>query len=409
VPRREGEPSASQRAATLSVCCIVNSPGPFLRAALAPLREIADEVVIAAGGQVPAEDLGQYAAVADRLFSIEFEFLERHLAWLHAQCHGDWILRLDGDEIPSAEMLDEVTAARADRSINGVFFARRNLFPTISSYIAQDPWYPDFQLRMVRNDGSLRFSGELHSGPERSSPARMVEAPIYHLPFIFGDLESRRARADRYERLRPGLVAPTGLPANQMELPETLPSLLTAPVPRSDVRRIEAVLSAPPRSPGPAEAISISLAEMDAYWSGRVLPESGYRARIDVIGVAAPLSPRERRPFYFRIHNEGSERWGWDPSVGPHVHVVHRLLDRRGAPVDDWLPSFFMESVESGSTTIVPAYVDAPDLPGTYRLEIRLRHAPVRLFGTSGQIEVLVRPGGAWRNETPPPSNSGGD
>jgi hypothetical protein len=362
------------------------------------LRELADEVVIAAGGRVPQQDLGQYAAVADSLFSIDFEFLERHLAWLHAQCNGDWILRLDGDEIPSTQMLQEIASARSDRRINGVFFARRNLFPTVATYIVQDPWYPDFQLRMVRNDGGLRFSGEVHSGPERSSPARMVEAPIYHLPFIFADVESRRARAARYERLRPGLLAPTGLPANHMELPETLPSLLTAPVPRSDVRQIEAVLSAPPGSPGPGEALSVSLAEMDAHWSGRVLRESAYRARVDAIGVAAPLSPRERRPFYFRVHNEGSERWGWDPSVGPHVHVVHRLLDRHGAPVEDWRPSFFTESVESRSTTIVPAYVDAPNLPGRYRLEVRVRHAPVRVFGTSGEIDVLVRPGGAWGN-----------
>ena len=196
----------------------------------------------------------QYAEVADRLFSLEFEFIERHLAWLHAQCRGDWILRLDGDEIPSPEMLAEVSAMRRDRSVNGVLFARRNLFPTVASYISQDPWYPDFQLRLVRNDGALRFGGTVHSGPELSLPARFVEAPIYHLPFICADVEERRNRARRYEMLSPGLIAPTCLAANRMELPESLSPLHVSLVPQADRVLIESVQRSPracrnPRDP----------------------------------------------------------------------------------------------------------------------------------------------------------------
>jgi hypothetical protein len=392
--RRRGLESRS--GGTLSVCCIANSPGPFLKAALAPLRGMADEIVIAAGGSVADDDLSHYADIADRLFSIEFEFLERHLAWLHAQCHGDWILRLDGDEIPSPEMLTEVLAAKADRNVGCVYFARRNLFPTIGSYIAQDPWYPDFQLRMVRNDGALRFSGALHSGPERSLPARLVEAPIYHLPFILSDVDARRGRAARYEALRPGLLAPTGLPANQMELPETVSGLRTAPVSSDHRGRIEAVLSASPSAAGPADAVSVSSAEVDAHWSGRTLTESAYGARIDVVGVIAPLAPQERRPICFGVRNEGTERWSWDPSVGPYVHVVHRLLAKDGSPVGDWQPAFFTEWVEPGARTLVTTHVDAPVESGPYELEMRLRHAPDRLFGSAQRVELPVRPGGAW-------------
>ena len=122
-------------------------------------------------------DLRHYGEVSDQLFSIEFEFAERHLAWLHAQCRGDWILRLDGDEIPSAEMVVAVLEARDDRQFASVLFARRHPFPTIERYIVQEPWYPDFQVRMVRNNGSLRVPGLQHSAAERTLPARIVEAP----------------------------------------------------------------------------------------------------------------------------------------------------------------------------------------------------------------------------------------
>jgi hypothetical protein len=368
-----------------------------LRAALSPLREIVDEVVIAAGGGVPEEDLKCYGEIADRLFSTEFEFVERHLAWLHAQCRGDWILRLDGDEIPSPEMISEVLIARDDRKLNSVLFARRNLFPTVERYILQEPWYPDFQVRMVRNDGSLRFVGLMHTAAERVLPARALEAPLYHLPFILGSIENRRSRAARYEQLRPGLLAPTELPANDALLPEGLPSLITAPVPAEHQRQIEAALSASTPAAGDAvDAVSISLAETDAFWSGRSLSDSAYRATIEVIGAPVPLFPGERRPFYCRVRNEGDESWGWDPSVGPYLHVAHRILDESGAPVDEWRPSFFTEWVRPGMETIVPISLDAPVDPGRYLLEIKVRHAPERLFGNAEEVKLLVCSEGAW-------------
>jgi hypothetical protein len=378
------------------VCCISSSPGPFLKAALGPLREIADEVLVAAGGVVPEADLEHYGEVADRLFSIEFDFIERHLAWLHAQCKGDWILRLDGDEVPSPEMVSEVLAALDDRLLASVLFARRHPFPTVERYIVQEPWYPDFQVRMVRNDGSLRVAGLLHSSAERALPARMVEAPIYHLPFVLGNVEERRRRALRYELLRPGLVAPTGLAANDALGPEALPEILTAPVPAEHRGCMEAALSASGPARGSADATPVSLQEMDQFWANRILPESTYCAGITVIGTPVPLSPGERRPVYFRVCNEGSELWGWDPSIGPYFHVVHRLLDRNRTPVDDWRPSFFTEWVRPGATTVVPGHLDAPLDPGRYMLEVRVRRAPERLFGHAPELELVVRPGGAW-------------
>lgn len=383
--------------ATLSVCCLANSPGPFLRAALGSLRELADEIVIVAGGPVAEEDLDCYAEIADRLFSIEFDCVERHLGWMHAQCKCDWILRLDGDEIPTPEMLAEVRAATEDRHLNSLLFARRNLFPDIGSFLTQEPWYPDLQVRMGRNDGALRFSGLLHSAAERVLPARATEAAIYHLPFILGGLEERKARAERYEARRPGLTAPTGLPANDALLPENLPHLKTAPVPVEHRQLIEAVLSSSAPARRSAQPIAVPLAEMDPYWAGRSLAESAYRASIAVVGDTVPFAPAERRPTYFQVVNRGDERWGWDPSIGPYLHVVHRLLAEDHTPVEDWRPSFFTEWVGPGATTVVPATVDAPADPGRYRLEVKIRHSPLeRLFGDAQPQDVVVQHGGAW-------------
>ena len=387
--------------ATLSVCCITSASGPFITAALAPLRDIAMEIVIAAGGPVDETDLSCYREVADRVYSIEFEFVERHLAWLHAQCSGDWILRLDGDEIPSPEMIAEVLLALEDRQVNAVYFARRTLCPTIERYIAQEPWYPDFQLRMVRNDGAMRFSGLVHSSAERTLPARLLETPIYHLPMILAGPQERRARAERYERFRPGLIAPAGLPVNDALLPEAIPGLLTAPVPHDDVELIEAVLAASTPARAPGAVVSVPLHETDTLWASRAFADSAHRASITVIGAPLPFRPDERRPIYFKVRNEGTELWGWDPSIGPYLHVVHRLLDGDGVPTDDWRPSFFTEWVRPGAETIVPGHLDAPAAPGRYTLQVRVRHAPEVLFGTAPDTEIVVRVGGAWLADHP--------
>ncbi len=384
------------RATTLSVCCVANTPGPFLRAALAPLREIADEILIAAGGTVSNGDLACYGEVADAVFAIEFDFIERHLPWLHAQCRGDWILRLDGDEIPSPEMLAQVLAAKGDDRINSVLFARRHPFPTVAQYIVQEPWYPDFQVRMVRNDGSLRFSGMLHSSAERTPPSRITEACIYHLPFILGDASIRLTRADRYERLRPGLLAPTGLDIAGALLPEKLAGLMTVRIPDHHRHLLEAVLDESRASTLPGDATAVSLEEMDAFWAGRVLQASAYRASISLIGTPAPFGPGESRPVYFLVRNDGDELWGWDPSIGPYLHLVYRLVREGKGEIEDWRPAFFTEWVRPGSSTIVPTQVDVPTEPGRYLLEVKIRHAPGRLFGDSQEIRIVVRSGGAW-------------
>jgi hypothetical protein len=55
---------------TLSVCCPAGSPSPRIRALLEPLREIADEIVIAADSRLNEAALAEYAAVADKLLPV---------------------------------------------------------------------------------------------------------------------------------------------------------------------------------------------------------------------------------------------------------------------------------------------------------------------------------------------------
>ena len=71
----------------LSVCCVTRDPGARVAAALLPLRDIADEIVVAVDARLNAEQLGAYESVADVL--VRFEFgppIESSFEWLKNLC-----------------------------------------------------------------------------------------------------------------------------------------------------------------------------------------------------------------------------------------------------------------------------------------------------------------------------------
>jgi hypothetical protein len=109
----------------LSVCCLTRDPAPSVAAALQPYRAVADELVIGFDQRVGPAVLEEYAPLADRLVPVKFEFLERHLETLHRACRGDWILRIDADEAPSAALLEMLPDLVADPDIRQYRIPRR--------------------------------------------------------------------------------------------------------------------------------------------------------------------------------------------------------------------------------------------------------------------------------------------
>jgi hypothetical protein len=72
----------------------------------------------------------------------------------------------------------------ADPVIRQYRIPRRWLYPDPLRWIDEVPWWPDFQIRLVRNEPSLRFTGDVHTSADPAFPARYLEAPHYHLAFF---------------------------------------------------------------------------------------------------------------------------------------------------------------------------------------------------------------------------------
>lgn len=381
---------------SLSVLCITHDPGPQVAAALAPLRAVATEIVVVADARTSAEDLGHYAAASDRLLRYPFEPpVERPYGWAHAQCTGDWILRIDGDEVPSPELVAALPALIARRDRLQYWIPRRWSYPDAGHWIDERPWAPDRQLRLVRNDpATMSFAGLMHTAALPHQPYALIAEPIYHVDMLVSPLDHRRRKARGYEALRPGLQAPGGGPFELYYLPEDWATRPPATTPPETVALLERVLhpTAAPVTPVDPDRVPLATRDdIDRHWDPRPLTGADYHAAIESLDTDLRLAPGRADALDLRVTNLGTAAWPGGLDREPLVRLGHRWLDADARVVDDStfrtaLPS----SVAPGESAVVALSLIAPPEPGDYVVEVDLVHELVRWFEDPLRIPVTV-------------------
>ena len=383
-------------AATLSFCITTRGPAERVRALLELVRPVADEIVLAVNRDGGLDALDACADLADRRLTYEFaDSPSRLIGWVLHQCSADWILRLDDDEVPSAELLRALPHLIRDRRPSLLAIKRRWLHPSPDRMIAQpSAWATEYQPRALRNlPGTWRFDGRVHSDVQVAGERRLVEAPIYHCALVLQDSQARRERALAYELLRPG-VAYGDLPVNGLYLPEMVEGVETEPVPEPDRALIGAVLAgSAERGPDPGRAAShASRTDVDAYNSTRVVGPGAYRARLEAVAAPRRMRAGTRRQVQLHVTNAGDSAWPGGETEEPLIRLGYRwreaetervVLDGRGV---------FSERLAPGATTLVLLGVLVPPEPGTYELEVDLVHEHVRWFEEMLTLQVQVDP-----------------
>ena len=376
----------------LSVFVHTSAPA-WSRAVAEVVRHAADEVVVAVDSRVDEEELGQLEGVVDRLLRYEYaDPPERVIAWLAAQCTGDWLLRLDHDEVPSRALLDRLPQLTADETLTHYWLERRWPFPTLETYLDEPPWSPNHELRLMRNDARfVRYPGLLHVPVEAEGPGAWIDESIYHFDMLVNDEETRRRKAERWERVRPGMRL-LGRAVNEVVyLPEARPNRTLAPVPDADIAIIRSVVDAAPQPLSrPATAPRIALrAEIDALWPARPLGESAYRAAIELASPVEPLLAGERRRLEARVRNDGTETWPWGEAAEPQIRLSYHWHDGP-SPVFNGVRTPFPHDLPPGESALVPLTVEAPAEAGDYTFEVELVHEHHRWFGDGPRVSVHV-------------------
>jgi hypothetical protein len=361
-----------------------------VRAILEPLRAVADEIIVAVDARSGEAEIPQYAAVADRVLAFEPGPPHGTLTWLHSQCRGEWIFSIAGDEVVSPALLEALPELIGRRDALQVAMPLRWVHPDGAHWLAGPPWEPDFHVRLMRNGGTLRFSGRKHELALPVRPARFVEEPIWHLNLLVLDEAARREKAATNETQRPGLTVAGRRSLNRAYyLPEDAPDAPLAPLPERDREAIAAAL-APPERPGrEGQAVpATSWTEIERTWAGRTVGAGAYHARVEPWLDCLRLAAGENSTLYVRVHNDGDEPWPWGWDQPPFIRLGGRWHGETGVPE---LRATFPHEVLPGESCIVPVQIVAPPA-GRWQLEIGVLHEDVRWFGSACRMAVEIDP-----------------
>jgi len=391
----------ASRRPTLSVVCGTHHPGPVVAEALRPLRDVADEIIVGADESVTDVDLACYSNVADRLSTYPFTGSEQYRTWLTGQASCDWLLFLDGDEIPSRALLDGIRPLLEDRDIAAYMTRMWWVAPDGVHVLDSAPWSPAYHCRLVRNDDRLWFPSLTHSGPETRGPTRRSELALLHLDLALQDVEARRRKVGRYESQHFG-HSTGGQSTNALYyLPETRSDLDLRALPVADRHRVAEVLSAPRRPGGRASRFRVhsraSVADIRRTIPWHRFDDADARASIDVWNC--PTSVRAGSHFHVgvRVANLGLRKWpsGWDTQ--PAVRLSYHWMRDGETVVFDGLRTALTHPVRAGGYIELTAQVWAPDDPEsvarTSHLVFDIVAEGDRWFGMDTAIAVEISEG----------------
>jgi glycosyltransferase involved in cell wall biosynthesis len=207
--------SKQQTAPKLSTCIITMNSSQRIRPLLEYIRNFSDEIVVGVDSKTTDNTFDACQGLADELFIIESDALTCNagLEQLVDRCHGDWVLRLDDDEFPEPHFAGLIPGLLVENRYTHYKIPRLHLSSVEPLLWVNDSYlYPDFQMRLFRNDRSLlTFPGAVgHRGIEcAGKKGRLNSVNLVHLNLAINPRFKREEKLRTYiERLNGGWVHP---------------------------------------------------------------------------------------------------------------------------------------------------------------------------------------------------------
>jgi hypothetical protein len=373
-------------------------------ACLETLRDVVDEIVIGADARVPATDLAWYAQIADRVLRFEFAGTNRHWSWLVRQARCDWVLVLDGDELPSAALVAALDELSSDRRARQFSLPIQWPWPSPDVRLSDEPWASDRRLRLLRNDAGISFASRRHALADANPPIIYLDTlPVYHLDLLLPDRARREAKVSRYEDEMFGLLTPEGelfsrtfyLPEEFGRSPSTLP---IAPEDVEQIRRALAPGAVPPEALDPSALPAATQREVLWYAPRADLPDDAYQASLTLVRpLPRFVAGRRDHVVWVRISNDGTALWPGGAAREPLIRVGSAWQPVNGDPRQEVGRTFLSHELEPDGSVMLPVEVPAPPLRGPAELIIDLVHEHVRWFGCGLRRRVEVGPSVAER------------
>jgi hypothetical protein len=172
------------------------------------IREIFDELVIFIDAKRAAPDAEARAEkVGSRVHRHKADsWYEWDLGSMARACESDWVFIIERDEQLSAEWRQPEWRQILESTHLTHFWIPRRWVVACGRYISAYPWWPDSQLRLIRNNvsGSV-FPTRLHDTIHVPGPgAHFLNLALHHHVLWMCSREIREKRMQYYDTLRPG-------------------------------------------------------------------------------------------------------------------------------------------------------------------------------------------------------------
>lgn len=175
---------------------------------MAEVRAVFDELVIFVDeNRVKAGTIDRARKVGSRVHLYRADtWYEWDLGSKARACESDWVFQIEYDEQLSPEWRQDGWRQLLERTSFTHFWILRRWTVPGGGYIRDNPWWPDFQLRLFRNNvEGATFPAKLHDricipGPGAGFRSLM----IYHHVLALWSRAEREKRAQLYEEMRPG-------------------------------------------------------------------------------------------------------------------------------------------------------------------------------------------------------------
>jgi predicted O-methyltransferase YrrM len=379
----------------LSVAILAFNSAAYIERLLHAARQFANEVVVgvdASSSDATEQICGYYA---DKLFRLEpIGSSERAIAWLNEQCTGDWILRLDDDELPSTGLVRALPRLLGEREYTHYALPRRWIIDgSASKWIYQHPWWPDWQIRLFRNIRSLlSYPGHLHSEClVQGAGSYVTEGSLYHYTLVYHGEKRRREKLQQYEQISPY----NALSHYYFPLED---EIVSRPIPTDDGpflrasrstlfsvsgRKLRTRLRGAFRAP---QTPYVSLKEMaDAKRQTPHYPPEMFLATLECLHCPEVTRPGRFFPIEVRLRNDSSFIWRSYGLGIPQVTVSYHLLSATGQVYEyEGIRTYLPRNLRPSDTVKVIAQVEAPWEQGEYTIRWDPTAEPVSWFSAQG-------------------------
>lgn len=268
-------------------------------------------------------------------------------------CESDWVFLIECDEQLSPEWQQGDWRQLLETSHFTHFWCPRRWVVRAGRYVSGDPWWPDFQLRLFRNNlEGTSFPTKLHEPIHvPGAGACLHNLAIHHHVLWLYSRPVREARVRYYERLRPG-----GGLGHYYLYEDSLPPETALPKPvildiNREVPRME-----------------------------KLSPEKISRISLEVSGV--PRDVHVSALFWLDTQITNATDEALYP-VGPHpVHLAYHWIEKttRQMIVFDGYRSGLFPGLEANATRRYATMIVAPSSPGEYILQITMVQEEVCWF-----------------------------